>query len=90
MDDMPDGEVAPGQQYGNYGPYCINGPHVHEYLKEMNARVLSRYDLMTVGETAGVTIEEAQKYAGEDSHELSMVFLFEHVGVAGKYVAWST
>lgn len=26
MDDMPDGEVAPGQQYGNYGPYCINGP----------------------------------------------------------------
>ena len=49
MDDMPDGEVAPGQQYGNYGPYCINGPHVHEYLKEMNARVLSRYDLMTVG-----------------------------------------
>lgn len=90
MDDMPDGPVSPGQQYGNYGPYCINGPHVHEYLKEMNERVLSRYDLMTVGETAGVTIEEAQKYAGEDSHELSMVFQFEHVDVAGKYGAWRT
>ena len=89
-DDMPDGPVSPGQQYGNYGPYCINGPHVHEYLKEMNERVLSRYDLMTVGETAGVTIEEAQKYAGEDSHELSMVFQFEHVDVAGKYGAWRT
>lgn len=89
-DDMLDGPVSPGQQYGNYGPYCINGPHVHAYLKEMNARVLSRYDLMTVGETAGVTIEEAQKYAGEDSHELSMVFQFEHVDVAGKYGAWRT
>ena len=76
--------------YGDLTPFCAHGPHVHEYLKEMNARVLSRYDLMTVGETAGVTIEEAQKYAGEDSHELSMVFQFEHVDVAGKYGAWRT
>ena len=34
---------------------------------------------MTVGETSGVTIEEAQKYAGEDRNELNMVFQFEHV-----------
>ena len=89
-DEMPDDPNAPVGGYGNFGAYCIHGPHVHEYLKEMNARVLSRYDLMTVGETAGVTIEEAQKYAGEDSHELSMVFQFEHVDVAGKYGAWRT
>ena len=89
-DEMPDDPNAPVGGYGNFGAYCIHGPHVHEYLKEMNERVLSRYDLMTVGETAGVTIEEAQKYAGEDSHELSMVFQFEHVDVAGKYGAWRT
>ena len=77
--------------YGDLTPFCAHGPHVHEYLKEMNARVLSRYDLMTVGETAGVTIEEAQKYAGEDSHELRMVFQLEHVDVAGKYgKAWNS
>ena len=35
-----------------------------EFLKEMNREVLSKYDIMTVGETSGVTIEEAQKYAG--------------------------
>jgi len=74
--------------YGDFAPHAINGPRVHEYLKEMNERVLSKYDLLTVGETAGVTIEEAKKYAGENENELNMVFQFEHVegdGVIGKW-----
>ena len=58
----PDGEVKDGI-YGDMSPYVCNGPHVHEYLQEMNRRVLSRYDLLTVGEAAGVTIDEAKKYA---------------------------
>ena len=85
--DMPDGEVH--GLYGDFGPYCVHGPHVHDYLKEMNEKVLSRYDIMTVGETAGVTVEEAKKYAGEDSHELNMVFQFEHVDGHGKYGKWT-
>ena len=62
---------------GGPGASAINGPHVHEYLKEMNREVLSHYDIMTVGETVGVTVEEARKYAGYDSGELNMVFQFE-------------
>lgn len=85
--DMPDGEVH--GLYGDFGPYCVHGPHVHEYLKKMNEKVLSRYDIMTVGETSGVTVEEAKKYAGEDSHELNMVFQFEHVDGHGKYGKWT-
>ena len=69
-----------GGLYGSPWITC-NGPHVHEYLREMNRRVLSKYDLMTVGETAGVTLEEAKKYAASDGSELSMVFQFEHVGL---------
>lgn len=66
-----------------------NGPHVHEYLQQMNREVLSKYDLMTVGETPGVTVEEAQKYAGNDTRELNMVFQFELMDVdAGKYGKW--
>lgn len=61
--------------------YVANGPRVHEYLKEMNSRVLSKYDIITVGETAGVTLEEAKKYASLDGSELNMVFQFEHMGV---------
>jgi oligo-1,6-glucosidase len=50
----------------------------------MNREVLSKYDIMTVGETAGVTVEEAEKYGGLDSRELSMVFQFEHVGLVNE------
>lgn len=74
---LPDG--IPGETgYADSG--CANGPHVHEYLKEMNRKVISHYDLITVGEAAGVTLEEAKKYANVDGSELNMVFQFEHIG----------
>ena len=74
---LPDG--IPGETgYADSG--CANGPHVHEYLKEMNRKVLSHYDLITVGEASGVTLEEAKKYASADGSELNMVFQFEHMG----------
>ena len=75
---LPDGKVEGNTEYGSL-ENTTNGPHVHEYLKEMNRRVLSKYDIMTVGECAGVTIEEAKKYASLDGSELNMVFQFEHV-----------
>ena len=73
----PDGPVTDGI-YGDLSPFVCNGPHVHEYLQEMNRRVLSKYDIMTVGEAAGVTIDEAKKYANSEGTELGMVFHFEH------------
>lgn len=85
--ELPDGEVH--GLYGDYSPYCVHGPNVHKYLKEMNEKVLSNYDIMTVGETAGVTTEDAKRYAGEDAHELNMVFQFEHVEGYGKYGKWT-
>lgn len=74
---LPDGEAGPG----GYASFALaaNGPHEHEYLREMNRRVLSKYDLLTVGECAGVTLEEAKAYANLDGSELSMVFQFEHM-----------
>lgn len=85
---LPDGPKAPEALYG-YAD-CANGPRVHEFLKEMNQKVLSQYDLMTVGEAAGVTIEEAKRYAGFEENELNMVFHFEHVGLdGGKHGKWT-
>ena len=86
-EEMPDGEV--NGLYGDFGPYCIHGPNVHKYLREMNEQVLSKYDLMTVGETPGVTPEQAKLYAGENTHELNMVFQFDHVDAQGKYGKWT-
>ena len=76
--------------YGDMG-ICANGPKVHDYLKEMNEKVLSKFDIMTVGETAGVTLEEAKKYANTDGSELNMVFQFEHMDLdGGEKFKWST
>ncbi|MCL2051451.1 MAG: alpha-glucosidase [Lachnospiraceae bacterium] len=75
---LPDGNVSKGALYGDFGPFSVHGPRVHEFIREMNREVLSKYDIMTVGETAGVTIDEATKYASGDLSELSMIFQFEH------------
>ncbi|MDD7389804.1 MAG: alpha-glucosidase [Lachnospiraceae bacterium] len=87
---LPDGKKGEGELYGDYTPYVCNGPHVHEYLQEMNQKVLSRYDLLTVGECAGVTLEEAKKYANSQGTELNMVFQFEHMDLdAGETCKWT-
>lgn len=84
----PDAKVV--GLYGDMG-ICANGPKVHDYLKEMNDKVLSKFDIMTVGETAGVTLEEAKKYANTDGSELNMVFQFEHMDLdGGEKFKWST
>lgn len=63
------------------GSFFFNGPRVHEYLQEMNAEVLSKYDTMTVGETLDVTPEQALDYVGLDRSELNMVFQFEMMDI---------
>ena len=85
-----DGPVAQDQKYSFCGAITANGAHVHEYLQEMNQEVLSRYELLTVGETSCVTLEEAKKYARSDGKELSMVFQFEHMDVdSDKHGKWT-
>lgn len=80
--NFPDGQLKK-TGYGDYGPYVCNGPRVHEYLQEMNQKVLSKYNLLTVGECAGVTVDEAKKYANLEGSELNMVFQFEHMDLDG-------
>ena len=66
-----------------------NGPRIHEYLKEMNKKVLSKYDIVTVGEGPGVNLETGLNYVDEKEKELNMVFHFDHLqidfGPEGKF-----
>jgi len=73
--------ISKPQNFPNgYAPTLIaHGPRVHEFLREMRREVLSRYDIMTVGEASCVTLDEASRYANADGSELNMVFHFEHV-----------
>lgn len=81
--DLPNGKKNPGEKYADPGQLVNNGPRVHEYLQEMNQNVLSRASLMSVGETPGVTCQEALRYANVDGTELTMVFEFEHMALDG-------
>lgn len=56
-----------------------NGPNLHQLIQEMNRNTFGHYDVMTVGETWGVTPETAPLYASPERNELSMVFQFEHL-----------
>ncbi len=76
---LPDAEPVDDRGYAWGGKYFLNQPHVHDILQEMNEKVLRHYDIMTVGETGFVTTEDARLFAGEDRHELNMVFQFEHM-----------
>ena len=75
------------------GPHrsSSHGPREHEFLREMNREVLSRYGAFTVGESGSVTVEQALEYANLDGSELNMMFQFEHVEHdAGEGTKWST
>ena len=67
----------PGEYNGVYYLYYAKGPHMHEYLHEMNQEVLNKYDIMTVGEGAGVQIQDALKFVDQDRKELNMFFHFD-------------
>ncbi|QHE51225.1 alpha-glucosidase [Pontibacillus sp. HMF3514] len=87
--ELPDGEQGPHDAYGDGSPYFMNGPRIHKFLQEMNQEVLSKYDVMTVGEMPGVTPEQAIDYTADHRGELNMVFTFEHMdldsGSGGKW-----
>lgn len=79
--DLPDGQIIKGYKYGDGSPYYLNGPHIHEFLQEMNKKIFSKYDIMVVGETPGVSPQIATKYVDEDRDELNMIFQFEPMDI---------
>lgn len=86
---LPDATVPPGALYGEGGQHYINGPRIHEFLKEMNDASFGNYDVLTVGEMPGATTEDAILYTDPARKEVNMVFTFEHMdldsGPGGKW-----
>ena len=76
---FPDGPIIQNKAYGSYYAGCANGPRVHEFLHEMNMKVLSDFDVMTVGETPHTNSDEAILFTKADREELDMVFHFDHM-----------
>ena len=73
-DGLPDGDPDASLTGSEH---FVSGPRIHEFLREMNRRVLDDYDVFTVGETLDVSVEEARRFVAEDG--LDMVFPFDHM-----------
>jgi oligo-1,6-glucosidase len=72
--------LPPGYEK-NIVAYYGDGPHLHDYLREMNREVLSKYDIMTVAEGAGTGPEDALKFVAPARHELNMAYHFEGMDI---------
>ena len=80
--DFPD--KTPENFDGNLGRFYGNGPRLHEFLQEMNREVISKYDMMTVGEGPGLSPEEAILLVGDERKELHTIYHFEHMDLDKK------
>ena len=85
---LPDGKKNENELYGNGCPLFANGPRIHEFLQEMNKKVLSNYDIFTVGEAPGVDPETAKLYVDDDRNELNMIFQFELMDIDSGTDKW--
>ena len=87
---LPDAPVTRPGPYQWGGQYFVQGPRLTEFLREMHAEVLSHHDVMTVGETPGITTEHALDITHESGGALNMLFQFEHVDLdSGEHGKWA-
>ncbi|MFW6018645.1 MAG: glycoside hydrolase family 13 protein [Halapricum sp.] len=77
-EEYPDGEVD-GSPIGS--EHFVDGPRIHEYLRELYEETFADYDVMTVGEMVDLDVETANAYLGEDGDGLDMAFHFDHMSL---------
>ncbi len=75
LEDMPNPK---GLKYVPSFPKQRNVKGIHEYLEDLKKNTFDKYDIMTVGEAAGVEVEEAPLWVGEEHGKFDMIFQFEH------------
>ena len=56
----------PVKYNGNFMAFYADGPNLHEYLHEMNQKVLSPNNVMSVGEAPGISVDQALDFVDED------------------------
>ena len=66
----------------------INGPRLHDFLRELSKEAFREEGIVTVGEAWGADTERAKLYSAPDGSELSMVFQFQHIGLDQQGEKW--
>ena len=81
LKDMPNPE---GLQYVSCFEKMMNVDGIHTFLQELKDETFSKYDIMTVGEANGVTVDDVddvEQWVGEKQGKFNMVFQFEHLNL---------
>ena len=66
----------------DFTKYYAMVPPIHDYLQEMNRKVFSKYNAMSVAEGAGNSFKDAHDLVDEERKELNMAYAFEGVDIA--------
>ncbi|MED4461993.1 glycoside hydrolase family 13 protein [Metabacillus fastidiosus] len=64
----------------------MNREGIQDFLGELKRETFDKYDIMTVGEANGVSVEDAEEWVGAEKGKFNMVFQFEHLDLWGKDV----
>lgn len=72
--------ILENDKSGDGRRFYTDGPHVHEYIKELVNRS-GIGDMITVGEMSSTTINNCIRYSSPTEKELSMCFSFHHLKV---------
>jgi oligo-1,6-glucosidase len=87
---LEDGPLLPSGVRGDGSAWYNFGPRLDEFLQEMHQEVFAGRGSGTVriGETPGVTVEQAIRLSDPERQELDMVFQFEHVDLDRDEFDW--
>ncbi len=80
----------PAMYNGSWDKFYANGPHIHDYLQEMNREVLSKYNMMSVAEGMGISTKDVLNFVDADRKELNMAYHFEGMGYGYLPGKWKT
>lgn len=73
-------EIFENDTVGDGRRFYTDGPHVHEYLKEL-VKNTEIEDFVTVGEMSSTSLEHCIRYSAPWEKELSMCFNFHHLKI---------
>lgn len=73
-------EVFEDDLQGDGRRFYTDGPHIHEYLKELVADT-GIDEMVTVGEMSSTTLKDCIRYSNPAEKELSMCFNFHHLKI---------
>lgn len=82
---LPDGNPLVGEVIGYGGEHYFWGPHLQEYLRELNENSFKKFpNAFCVGETGGIGVEMAKYLIDDSREEIRETFLFDQLETPGK------